>query len=244
MDIDILKNNNHIPTKLFFVKDCRLIWRSSKIERGSSLSDQEFVAQYSKVVENGFFTDDQRISGDGELAIAERYGGAGVGINGGGARVVNFAGVQLKGVGANALAGRDALATHSYGGLDIQGAVKELIYSELINQISPVGAQKIEGIILLDRSSARYNGVNTWSAILVREECVRPAHFMSCTDFRVKPEYKMLIKSDVCRVRAIYHQINNECGLSNFYLLLENFLENAADQLSVDLRLKLTHLLR
>ena len=227
-----LQRHNAVQTEITGVSGSRLIWRSPVSNHLCALTDAEFVAQYSRVVSNGFFQDKSRLSPERQVAVAERYGGAGLGTNGGGARVVNFDGVQLKGVGANALVGADALTSHSYGGLDAQAAVKELIYSSLISHISPVGSQKIYGLILLDRTSAKYGDQSTWSTILVREPCLRPAHFLSCTDFRVLPQYKHLIYSDSYRLRSIYQDIHNSMGPSNFYLFIERFLEACADQLS------------
>lgn len=229
MDISQAQVHNLVPTRVTPVKAGKLLWRDG---RNTGLTDEEFVNRYCVVIPDSFFTDSDRFNGDSVSGMAERYGGQGLGTNGGGARVVNYDGVQLKGIGANALVGRDALSSHSYGGLDVQGAVKEIIYSRLINHISPVGAQVVYGLILLDRRSARYNAKETWSTILVREQCLRPAHLLSCTDFRVRDEFKPSISSDLHRIRSIYRNINDIMGPSSFVLLLEQFLENCADQLS------------
>src|SRR5690606_31109938 len=115
--------------------------------------------------------------------FAERYGGFGLGTNGGGARVANINDAQIKGIGANALAGQGAPKSHSYGGLDIQSAVKEIIYSRLLNKISPIGAQAIQGLILLDEVSALHNGKKAPSVLMVREPVARPGHFLPCANF-------------------------------------------------------------
>jgi hypothetical protein len=237
----LVQEHNLIPVGLHKVDGTELLWRSRSDAGIGALSDERFLDSYSRVTRNGFFTDHSRIREDGETGFAERYGGVGIGCNGGGARVANFAGAQVKGVGANPLAGRDAPRSHSYGGLDLQSAAKEIVYSTLLNQISPVGAQRIHGLILLDRQSGEHNARKSCSVLLVREPGVRPAHFLPCTDFRPKPEFKAVLRSDYSRIRSIYTSIPASGGVSEFYIFVQDFLDRAADQLSYFRMAKISH---
>lgn len=229
--MDKLIEPNLVNVTVNEITESVLVWRSSSADL-SHLSDEEFLHKFSVLIPGGFFKHSERITSKQKPAVCERYGGPGISVNGGGARTVNCHGYQLKGVGANPLVGRDAPVTYGYGGLDVQGAIMEIIYSELLNRISPVGAQKIYGLIQVDRDSAFYGGESTWSVILVREPCVRPAHFLTCPDFKIKKEYKDILASELSRMRSVYSHIKANTGISAFSLCLENFLDKSADQLS------------
>jgi hypothetical protein len=233
--------NNLIPVHLHKVRGTQLLWRSRGNSEIHALNDEQFVDTYSRVMKNGFFTDHARLDDAAETGFAERYGGVGIGCNGGGARVANFSNAQVKGVGANPLAGRDAPRSHSYGGLDLPGAAKEIVYSELLNKISPVGAQRLHGLILLDRQSGEHNGKKSCSVLLVREPGVRPAHFLPCTDFRPKPEFASTLRSDYSRIRSIYTSIPESGGVSEFNIFVQEFLDRAADQLAYFRMAKISH---
>lgn len=241
MIFDLAEQFNRVPVEINRVSGTQILWRANSLSDTGNLTDQEFTYRYSWVIRDGFFFEPSRILADRETAFAERYGGSGIGCNGGGARVINFHGIQLKGVGANSLAGRDAPHSHSYGGLDIQGAVKEIVYSRLLNKISPVGAQQIHGLLLLDRSSAAHNGNKAPSVLMVREQAVRPAHFLPCLDFRVKPEYQNSLRSDFSRILGIYKNIAKSSLLTDFYVLIQDFLDKCADQMSFFRMARLSH---
>lgn len=240
MLIELASSFNQLPVGVNKIFGAQLLWRNQSAN--SDMSDSEFVDDYSWVVKNNFFIDETRIHPNiTQLAYAERYGGFGIGTNGGGARVVNVNNAQIKGVGANALAGGGALKSHSYGGLDIQGAVKEIIYSRLLSKISPVGVQTINGLIYLDDISALHNDNNAPSVLMVREPVARPGHLLPCTSFRLKPEYRMHMRSDYSRVLGIYKSIGKQALLSEFYALIQFFLDKCADQLSFFRMARISH---
>lgn len=240
MLIKLATTFNQLPVDVNKISGTQLLWRGQSAN--NPMSDSEFVDNYSWVVKNNFFTDEFRSRPDiTQTMFAERYGGFGIGTNGGGARVVNINDAQIKGVGANALAGDGALRSHSYGGLDIQGAVKEIIYSRLLNKISPVGVQNINGLIYLDQTSALHNDTNAPSVLMVREPIARPSHFLPCINFRLKPENRALMRSDYSRVLSIYKSIGKQALLSEFYTLIQHFLDKCADQLSFFRMARLSH---
>lgn len=240
MLIDLAESFNQVPVELNRVFGSELLWRNTNFH--SDLSDAQFADSYSWVTKNNFLLDKSKVDlGIAKIMQAERYGGFGLGVNGGGARVVNGSSVQIKGVGANALAGDGSPKSHSYGGLDIQGAVKEVIYSRLLSRISPVGSQAIHGLILLDETSALHNNDNAPSVLLVREPVARPGHFLPCVNFRVKPEYSTLMRSDYSRILGIYKNIGKHALVSEFYALVQSFLDKCADQLSFFRMARLAH---
>ena len=242
MLIALATSFNHLPVEVNKISGTRLLWRNKSATENNNMSDDQFVDSYSWVTKNNFFPSVSKTNSDITRTMsAERYGGFGIGTNGGGARVVNVSDVQIKGVGANALAGEGALKSHSYGGLDIQGAVKEIIYSQLLNKISPVGAQHISGLILIDKTSALHNGNEAPSVLMVRERVARPSHFLPCLNFRIKPEHRTLMRSDYSRVLGIYKSIGKQALLSEFYTQIQHFLDRSADQLSFFRMARLSH---
>lgn len=233
MLIELANSFNLLPVEANKISGTNLLWRDSSASSRNGMSDDQFVGSYSWVIKNNFFSDETRIQLHSTATLfAERYGGFGLGSNGGGARVLNYDKAQIKGVGANALAGDGSPKSHSYGGLDIQGAVKEIIYSRLLNKISPIGAQPIEGLILLDKVSALHNGNPAPSVLMVREPVARPGHLLPCADFRLKTEHKGHVRSDYSRVLGIYKSIGRQALVSEFYSLIQDFLDRCADQLS------------
>lgn len=242
MLIELAEPFNQLPVEVHKIAGTNLLWRDKSDSSASDLSDNQFVDNYSWIIKNNFFTEETRIQPRiTQTTFAERYGGFGIGINGGGARVINLDKVQIKGVGANALAGEGALRSHSYGGLDIQGAVKEIIYSRLLNKISPVGVQNIHGLILLDETSALHNGNKAPSVLMVREPVARPGHFLPCFNFRVKPGDRTFMRSDYSRIVGIYKSIGKQALISEFYSLVQHFLDKCADQLSFFRMARLSH---
>lgn len=229
---------NHLPVEVNKISGARLLWRNKSASENNDMSDDMFVNSYAWGTKNNFAQSDCKNT---KIMFAERYGGFGIGTNGGGARVVNFGEVQIKGVGTNALAGDRALKSHSYGGLDIQGAVKEIIYSRLLNKISPVGAQDISGLILIDKTSALHNGNKAPSVLMVRERVTRPSHLLPCLSFRLKPEHRTIMRSDHSRILSIYKSIGKNSMLSDFYTLIQYFLDRSADQLSFFRMARLSH---
>jgi len=241
MLIELAEAFNHLSVEISKISGTTLLWRDRSFET-EGITDSEFLEKYSLVMSNELFSDQSRLQSVGKQTMfAERYGGFGLGVNGGGARVVGDEKVQIKGVGPNVLAGNGAPSSHSYGGLDIQGAVKEIIYSRLLSRISPVGVQGIYGLILLDETSARHNGENAPSVLLVRERVTRPAHFLPCINFKQKNGKSNLIPSDFSRILGIYKAIGKQALLSEFYALTQHFLERCADQLSFFQVARLSH---
>lgn len=240
MLIELAASFNQLPVEMNKISNTHLLWRNRS--PNCELSDDEFVDNYSWVVKNSSFAETFKSNSNvSKTMFAERYGGFGIGTNGGGARVVNINNAQIKGVGANALAGDGALRSHSYGGLDIQGAIKEIIYSQLLNKISPIGVQTINGLIFLNHKSALHNDGAAPSVLMVRELIARPSHFLPCLNFRLKPEHRTLMRSDYSRVMGIYKSIGKQALLSDFYALIQHFLDRCADQLSFFRMARLSH---
>lgn len=181
---------------------------------------------------------------DTKKLIAERYGGTGIGLNGGGGRCGNLGSVQLKGVGPNCMVGDHANKEHSYGGLDAHYAIIETIYTCVLNKVLPLGTVAIRGLIFTGKETA-FNfskGKPCWGVILVRDHCIRPAHFMRTHDFRPQKVYEHLLVDDVARVSRINNRLLEVFGhVDKFIQWVGKYLQNAANQFAFARAARIAH---
>lgn len=187
-----------------------------------------------------------------KLMWAERYGGRGIGWNAGGARVGNSDGFQIKGIGRNPLAGTATEFLHSYGALAAAEAMYEAIYATLLNKIMPLGAAEIYGIILTGPEAAYHRFDDNdgpeasrqsrcWGALLVREICRRPSHFLPAPSF-VPADDQIQLAPDLARVRAVNRVLFQEAGSARQAVArFGEFLGNCANQFAYAKVMRLAH---
>jgi hypothetical protein len=167
-------------------------------------------------------------------ALGERYGGPGLAGNGGGVRCGIVAGVQIKGIGRNPLAGTTTDYWHTHGALSLQDAVRETIWSEILAAALPFGAIRSLAVI---STGTRFNVEIGESkspgtaprALLLREAALRPAHYMRSVFFAPGMEMRDHI-SDVHRTRNAVQAIpkNVESWFSRGVLGSSNSAPGAA----------------
>lgn len=118
--------------------------------------------------------------------MADRYGGTGIGRNGGSGRAVFINGYHVKGVGRTPLISVLTDRAHASGGAYLEECVREAVLSELVDAEFPSGAVPVLAII-------ETGEVQVWQTdagpkperrcLLVRPAFLRPAHFVRATDF-------------------------------------------------------------
>lgn len=114
------------------------------------------------------------------IGIADRYGGLGIGKNGGSGRAVLVNDYYVKGVGRTPLIGALTDEAHASGGAYLEECVRETIFSELAGSEFPGGAVPTLAIIdtglvqVWQRKSGPYPERR---CLLVRPGFLRPAHF-------------------------------------------------------------------
>ena len=177
--------------------------------------------------------------------LAERYGGFGIGDNGGGVRCGNVDSFQIKGIGTNQLVGSGANFMHSYGGLNLVDAVHEAVSTMIFENVLPVGVAKVFGIILLGKRCAYSNPDNNSSkpveefgALLIRESTDRSGHLLRAAQFDVKPEFSHIMCSDVERIRSLYRALASE---SDFINSIGRFLSGCANQIAFAHAVRVSH---
>lgn len=118
--------------------------------------------------------------------LAERYGGRGVGTNGGGVRCGVDGNIQIKGIGRNCLAGMSSDIWHTHGGANLHEGICEAIWGEVCHNVLPHGGVRALGII--------HTGMNIHiggdvtrrklpQVLILRQFALRPAHFMRSVNF-------------------------------------------------------------
>ena len=172
----------------------------------------------------------------------DRYGGPGVGFNGGSGRCGITEGFQIKGIGTTPLVGScppDQI-WHSGGELNLVDGVLEVINSEILGSILPYGTVRSLALMRIDDSWDPRTG--NYFGLLVRELCVRPAHFLYAANFTFTGEYVTQYCKDSDRVCSAFEELNKvHGGTSGVINLIGDFLRNCAAQFAFSRAHRLQH---
>jgi hypothetical protein len=228
-----------------------IVWLSdSSLLDGARLTETDFASRFSYVVaESDTFKHLKINAGETLTAYAERYGGRGVGNNGGGARCGNIGHYQVKGIGRNPLAGGSPTEWHSYGGLNARDAIYEAVYSEVLGKILPLGVVKTHGVILTSPLAA-YNEFDPktankaelgWGALMVRDICLRPGHFFRAAHHAPHNKGPDGLSSDIIRVRDVHQILSKIMSTTALVSFLGTFLRNCANQFSFAKIARISH---
>lgn len=163
-----------------------------------------------------------------EIAWADRYGGAGIGGNGGSGRAALFSGMYLKGIGPTPLTGTTTHRYHTNGEVPLREAVGETIFAELFAHELPWGAVRSEAIIdTLSNIQPPFDPDHEGPVIcerrvlLVREPPLRPAHFERAAHF-TGPE-ALRGESDIRRIKQNKKMVLRGFGAQRIEASLREF---------------------
>lgn len=227
------------------ILDAKVIWRNTNAECLKDLDDNKIIEEYAFVIKDTpCFSEVRFDDKKSKSLLAERYGGDGVGVNGGGGRCGNLGRYQLKGIGANCMVGEHDDVIHNYGGLDAPLAIIEIIYTNLVRRLLPIGAVKIDALIYTGGKTAIYHHPDNlcWGVIMLREQCIRPAHFMRAVHFKPQKKYKEKLIGDIARIRNINRKLFSYFKDTNqFILFLGKFLQNCANQFGFARAVRIMH---
>ncbi len=141
----------------------------------------------------------------------ERYGGEGLTKNGGGVRCGLAGGLQVKGIGANPLAGDGTSFWYSHGGCSLEEALVELVWGEVFSRILPHGAVRAPAIVDTGLSCfVKGKGgekVAAPRALLLREAALRPAHFERAYAYKPSAQARTLWVHDTVRSAAAIERL-------------------------------------
>ncbi len=219
------------------LKNAKTIWLNNQHQANNFRNEKQdcfsdFTKRYAYAIkETNCFKNETFISQDNITLRAERYGANGTGSNGGGVRCGNLGKYQIKGIGTNCLVGSAENVAHSYGGLDLAGAITETIYSNLLSRMMPLGVAEIIGLIYVGKSSGIIREEKCPGAILVREQCLRPAHFMKAPSHKPSKENERKLLCESWRIKVVTKELRHYLKSDDNYIkFIAEFLSNMANQ--------------
>lgn len=205
---------------------------------------------FAYIVPNGK-EDELLVNCEEKEFLAERYGGAGILANGGGARCGLSGPFSLKGIGPAPLVGQGVNFWYSHGRMGLEDALSELFYSRLVDAALPMSSSRILAVIdtggmILQRAYKK--GVNpeddecnlVRAGIIVRETKIRPAHFGRAFYFKPSQYMKMHHVHDFYRVKSAVPFLPAAVGIAGnglnegeqFYRAIQDILSASAVQLA------------
>jgi len=198
------------------------------------------------IIESSYFSSFDFDTNDKEILHAEMYGGVGVGKNLGGVRCGNLAEFQIKGIGKNLLAHNEAPQKHSNGTLSLLDGAIEAIYAQVLSRLLPHGVVSIFALSATGQQKAycEYSGDSdkhlTWGALLVRQQALRPAHFLRNASLS-KEDSKYFI-SDYNRTKNMNLRMKKKfSSIKEFHSFLSHSLEKHAQQFAFSYIARIIH---
>jgi hypothetical protein len=235
----------HIPLVLNRIDDARILWinpyadtldpnfqlaTSSGVDYSSYLLETCSCIMSASIQNNKYEVLDltQKISG-----TADRYGGLGIGYNGGSGRNSRVGNYFVKGCGRTPLVSHLTDFAHASGGAYLEEAVREAIYSETVRLTFPHGAVPVLAIIDtgIDFDWPPNIIPNVERRVLVvRPLFLRPAHFERAVGFVTENPHEGML--DHNRVSQMYNLSVQAYGQENVKQALKDFFDRWAHQLS------------
>lgn len=198
-----------VPFQVRRLRADKVIYRNEALDIGddAAISDRFGFLVQTEQESSSDFVDGQK------TFFAERYGGRGIGSNGGGARCGLDGDFQVKGIGPNPLVGRGTTPSHAHGELKLVDALQEALWGEVLNIILPHGAIRVPAIIATGTScvvSALTEGESASAeprALAIREAALRVGHFERAPYFRPLETFKHSIPRDVDRMHLLVQRL-------------------------------------
>lgn len=157
------------------------------------------------------------------IGVADRYGGSGIGSNGGSGRSVMIGPYYVKGVGQTPLIGLGVRADHASGGAYLEECVRETLLAEILHHELPFGAVRTLAIIAT-------GDIQVWTTeqgvkperccLLVRRAFLRPGHIERAALYRGTEDLPGM--ADAHRVRCMISALEAYTGKT--YLLQEQLI--------------------
>lgn len=235
----------HVPVVLQRLKSARLLW----LDRKAAISDPTYAelgsdmeSYESKLLETCAYavpvSGDQFDPTDQIVAYADRYGGLGIGDNGGSGRAAVIGSYLVKGVGRTSLISAGTDSNHASGGAYLEEAVRETIYCEVVRAEHPHSAVPVLAII--DTGIEHDFGFKIERRVLLVRPCfIRPAHYLrAITYMSGNPTEGAL---DHARVKHMFRQTVELIGKQEFIDRYSTLWINWAAQLAYGFIHRLVH---
>lgn len=226
----------HVPVPLRRVRGARLLWLNER----AAAEDPHFaqhghdLPRYAEhLLDHGAWQVAEPGQPAEAIGHADRYGGSGIGHNGGSGRAVTWNGYHLKGVGRTPLVSALTPPSHAAGGAYLEEAVRETIFAELAAALLPHGA--VPTLAIIDLGLVQ-DWQTDWSprlerrVVMVRPAFLRPAHFERAVGFvAADPD---AARQDVARVVAMFAALQSGLGSDAVPAIFERLGQRWAAQLA------------
>ncbi len=223
----------HVPVQLEEIPSARVLYRSEgDVNALASTSHAWRLARPEGVA----------VSGKTAAGLADRYGGSGIGRNGGSGRNAVIGQVQIKGVGRTTLVSPETPASHASGGAYLEECIREAIFSGVVAHDFPYGAVPVHEIVDTGECQwwpAPIQPAQERRVLLVRPLFVRPAHFERALGFDLPRRQQA--REDHDRVAAVLERSASILGADAFVALLDSFWPKWAHQLAYGFVHRLSH---
>lgn len=233
-------HTGHVSMMLHRLPDARLIWLNRRVmhldpqyngEQNPEQYKQHLLRQCAYAVPDETVTISHKT--ESISVTADRYGGEGIGRNGGSGRAAFVNGYHIKGIGRTPLVSPLTDQAHASGGAYLEECARESVLSEIVDAEFPYGSVPVLAII-------DTGFVQIWETdngpkperrcLLVRPAFLRPAHFMRALEYiGHNPNEGM---KDAQRVALMIQQACTQLGSDLFSKQWEAFWLHWAEQLA------------
>lgn len=177
-----------VPVKTKRLSKARVVWFNFELAREKGLEipaegmtpefEKQLLDQFGYMVPNKNSNPDLFLEKE-KTFHADIYGGAFIAGNGGSGRAASTGSFQIKGVGITPLVDPNTNFDHAHGGASFQESITEAIWGEINHRELPVGGNRVLLIIDSGDFTPWNDGGKEPRALIVREDPIRPAHFMT-----------------------------------------------------------------
>ncbi len=215
--VDVLNPaNGHVAVPLTKLQGATLLWLNAE-EAEADPAWARLNGDRAAYAEHLLAACAYKVSADGEtpdrMGVADRYGGGGIGSNGGSGRAAIIGPYCVKGVGRTPLIGRDVDVGHASGGAYLEECVRESLLGEILHRELPYGVVRTLAIIATGT-------IQVWQTdqgpkperccLLVRRAFLRPAHLERAPLYRGTEDLPGL--ADANRVRRTIAALERHVG--------------------------------
>lgn len=240
-------DTGHVEVELRKLPNARMLWLNQRamLEDPAYLSlasDRDAYEQW--LLERcAYVISDEPLDGKVDaIGIADRYGGSGIGHNGGSGRAAFIHEYHVKGIGRTPLVSVLTDRLHGSGGAYLEECVREAIFSELAAAEFPGDAVPVLAII-------ETGDFQTWTTdhgpkeerrcLLVRPAFMRPAHFERATGFITHNPKEGA--DDASRVACTFEAASKILGKESMLAMYHAFWPRWAAQLAYAFAHRLAH---
>ncbi len=242
-------HTEHVSVILHRFPDARLIWLNHRVmhldpQFNSVQNSEQYKQHLLKQCTYAMPDKTTTISHVSEsiTAVSDRYGGEGIGSNGGSGRACYVNGYHIKGIGRTPLVSPLTDKAHASGGAYLEECAREAVLSEIVDAEFPHGSVPVLAII-------DTGFVQIWDTdngpkmerrcLLVRPAFLRPAHFMRALDYIGHHHHDGM--KDAQRVALMMKQACTQFGSDQFSGQWESFWSTWAEQLAYAFVHRLNH---